>query len=169
MLVEGRPIQIHPLVCAAYNADFDGDQMAIHVPLSAEAQAEARVLMLSANNILNPKDGRPVTTPTQDMVLGCYYLTLEQEGGTEPKKRFMDFNEAIMAWETGCLALHEPIVVRNEGEYLTTTVGRVMFNEKLPPELRFINRVINRRELGQIVSRCYAAWPCRYGRDAGLV
>jgi DNA-directed RNA polymerase subunit beta' len=155
VLVEGRAIQIHPLVCAAYNADFDGDQMAIHVPLSAEAQAEARVLMLSANNILNPKDGRPVTTPTQDMVLGCYYLTLEQEGGTEPKKRFMDFNEAIMAWETGCLALHEPIVVRNEGEYLTTTVGRVMFNEKLPPELRFINRVINRRELGQIVARCY--------------
>ena len=102
------------------------------------------------------------------MVLGCYYLTLEQEGGTEPKKRFMDFNEAIMAWETGCLALHEPIVVRNEGEYLTTTVGRVMFNEKLPPELRFINRVINRRELEPDCSSLLPlAWQCRYGRDAG--
>ena len=101
VLVEGRAIQIHPLVCVAYNADFDGDQMAVHVPLSAEAQAEARLLMLAAQNILNPKDGRPVVTPTQDMVLGCYYLTLEKDGARGEGRVYIDPEEAISAYELG--------------------------------------------------------------------
>jgi DNA-directed RNA polymerase subunit beta' len=149
VLVEGRAIQIHPLVCAAYNADFDGDQMAVHVPLSAEAQAEARLLMLSAHNILNPKDGRPVTTPTQDMVLGCYYLTLEKEGVIGEGKVFPDPEEAITAFELGYLDLHARILIRAAGfkgrdfvrrkKYLLTTVGKVIFNEVFPKDFPYMN------------------------------
>ncbi|HED23497.1 MAG TPA: DNA-directed RNA polymerase subunit beta' [Firmicutes bacterium] len=149
VLVEGRAIQIHPLVCAAYNADFDGDQMAVHVPLSAEAQAEARLLMLSAHNILNPKEGRPVTTPTQDMVLGCYYLTLEKEGVKGEGKVFSDPEEAVTAYDLGYLDLHARIFVRASSfkgrdfvrrkKYLLTTVGKLIFNEAFPKDFPFIN------------------------------
>jgi DNA-directed RNA polymerase subunit beta' len=149
VLVEGRAIQIHPLVCAAYNADFDGDQMAVHVPLSAEAQAEARILMLSAQNILNPKDGRPVTTPTQDMVLGCYYLTLEKDGVQGAGKVFVDPEEAVINYNLGFLDLHARILVRASGfkgrdfarrkKYLLTTVGKIMFNEVFPLDFPYIN------------------------------
>ncbi|MCL1790286.1 MAG: DNA-directed RNA polymerase subunit beta', partial [Peptococcaceae bacterium] len=130
ILVEGRALQIHPLVCTAYNADFDGDQMAVHVPLSAEAQAEARLLMLSAHNILNPKDGRPVASPTKDMILGCYYLTLEQENVAGSGKIFKDSVEARLAYDSGAIHLHAKIFVRQEdGTRLETTVGRIIFNE----------------------------------------
>src|SRR5690554_6797449 len=112
VLVEGRAIQIHPLVCTAYNADFDGDQMAVHLPLSAEAQAEARLLMLSINNILKPQDGKPVTTPTQDMVLGSYYLTIERPGEKGEGKYFSSPEEAILAYEMGKVGLHAIINVR---------------------------------------------------------
>jgi len=149
VLVEGRAIQIHPLVCAAYNADFDGDQMAVHVPLSAEAQAEARLLMLSAHNILNPKEGKPVTTPTQDMVLGCYYLTYEKTGAKGEGKVFPDPEEAVTAYELGYLNLQARIFVRAGGfkgsefvrrkKYLLTTVGKIIFNEVFPKDFPFMN------------------------------
>ncbi len=112
MLVEGRAIRLHPLVCTAYNADFDGDQMAVHVPLSAEAQAEARILMLAAQNILNPKDGKPVVTPSQDMVLGNYYLTMETHGAIGEGMIFKDTNEAIIAYRNGYVHFHSRIAVR---------------------------------------------------------
>ena len=149
VLVEGRAIQIHPLVCAAYNADFDGDQMAVHVPLSAEAQAEARLLMLSAHNILNPKDGKPVTTPTQDMVLGCYYLTFEKSGAKGEGKVFPDPEEAVTAYNLGYIDLHARIFIKAGGfksrdfvrrkKYLLTTVGKVIFNEVFPSDFPYMN------------------------------
>ena len=125
VLVSGKAIQIHPMVCTAYNADFDGDQMAVHVPLSAEAQAEARLLMMSSNNILNPKDGRPVAIPTQDMVLGCYYLTTEKNDAPGQGKCFKDPEEAVMAYNNDAISLHARIKVRIPGLGLVeTTVGR---------------------------------------------
>lgn len=136
VLVEGRAIQLHPLVCSAFNADFDGDQMAVHVPLSVEAQAEARMLMLASNNILLPATGKPVITPTQDMVLGIYYLTIEKAGSDDPKQcrgagmRFVSLGDARSAYEAGILDLHAKIHVRDvNGETLTTTPGRILFNE----------------------------------------
>ena len=150
-LVEGRAIRLHPLVCTAYNADFDGDQMAVHVPLSAEAQAEARLLMLAAQNILNPRDGKPVVTPSQDMVLGNYYLTLEREGATGEGMIFKDINEALLAYQNGYVHLHTRIAVhagslKNETftdeqrkKLLLTTVGKLVFNEILPPSFPYIN------------------------------
>ncbi len=155
VLVEGRAIQIHPMVCTAYNADFDGDQMAVHVPLSAEAQAEARLLMLSAHNILNPKDGRPVAVPTQDMVLGCYYLTMEKEGVLGEDKVFRDKEEAIMAHQNNALSLHARIKVRYKGEMLETTVGRLIFNEVIPARLGYKNLVADKKALSKIVDECY--------------
>ena len=155
VLVEGRAIQVHPLVCTAYNADFDGDQMAVHVPLSAEAQAEARILMLSSNNILNPKDGAPVVTPTQDMVLGCYYLTLERKGAAGEGHTFSSPDEAMMAYELGQVALQAKVNVRMDGERRETTVGRIIFNDRLPEPLRFVNHVVDKKGLGRIVARCY--------------
>ncbi|MGE5591946.1 MAG: DNA-directed RNA polymerase subunit beta' [Bacillota bacterium] len=155
VLVEGRAIQIHPLVCTAYNADFDGDQMAVHVPLSAEAQAEARILMLSSQNILNPKDGSPVVTPTQDMVLGIYYLTQQRPGARGEGKFFANTSEAIMAYQTGVIGLQALIKVRYEGKMLETTVGRLLLNERLPEELRYINQVVDKKGLGKIVGTCY--------------
>ncbi|GAB6934002.1 DNA-directed RNA polymerase subunit beta' [Calditerricola satsumensis] len=153
VLVEGRAIKLHPLVCTAYNADFDGDQMAVHVPLSAEAQAEARILMLATNNILNPKDGKPVVTPTQDMVLGTYYLTIEKEGAKGEGKVFASADEAIHAYQMGHIALHAKIAVPAKGlkkaketftdrqweALMVTTVGKIIFNEVFPPEFPFIN------------------------------
>ncbi|WP_400164675.1 DNA-directed RNA polymerase subunit beta' [Brevibacillus sp. TJ4] len=151
VLVEGRAIRLHPLVCTAYNADFDGDQMAVHVPLSAEAQAEARILMLAAQNILNPKDGKPVVTPSQDMVLGSYYLTLEREGDKGEGTVYRDPHDAIAAYQQGYVTLHTRIALpakslnktsftdRQQNALLVTTVGKVIFNEIFPPELPFIN------------------------------
>ena len=156
ILVEGRAIKIHPLVCTAYNADFDGDQMAVHVPLSAEAQAEARILMLSVHNILNPKDGRPVVTPTQDMVLGCYYLTIEREGAAGEGMIVTGIDEALRAYQERLLSLHAKIQVRmpDQGR-MQTTLGRLIFNEKLPPELGYQNRVVGRKELSSLVAETY--------------
>ena len=150
-LVEGRAIRLHPLVCTAYNADFDGDQMAVHVPLSAEAQAEARLLMLAAQNILNPKDGKPVVTPSQDMVLGNYYLTLEREGAVGEGMVFNDTNEALLAYQNGYVHLHTRVAVHasslknqtfteeQNNMLLMTTVGKLVFNEILPESFPYIN------------------------------
>ena len=149
VLVDGKAIQIHPLVCAAFNADFDGDQMAVHLPLSAEAQAEARVLMLSANNILSPATGRPITVPTQDMVFGIYYLTMEVEGRAGEGKVFRHVYEIEQANEAGDLDLHARIILRRptlDGyEEITTTPGRVIFNEALPEGFRFVNTLIGKK------------------------
>lgn len=155
ILVEGRALQIHPLVCTAYNADFDGDQMAVHVPLSAEAQSEARLLMLSAHNILNPKDGRPVATPTQDMVLGSYYLTMERPGAFGEGKIFKDYDEAVLAYETKEVHLQANIKVRRNGGLLETTVGRLIFNSVIPPQIGYFNEVVGKKGLADIVAKTY--------------
>ena len=155
-LVEGKAIQIHPMVCTAYNADFDGDQMAVHVPLSAEAQSEARLLMLSANNILNPKDGGPVTIPTQDMVLGIYYLTVDLPDAKGEGKAFRDREEAIMAYYNGIVDLHAMIKVRMEDKsLLETTLGRVIFNEVIPEAIGYVNQTADKKVLSRIVNECY--------------
>ncbi|MGA1036166.1 MAG: DNA-directed RNA polymerase subunit beta', partial [Ilumatobacteraceae bacterium] len=156
VLVEGKALQIHPLVCTAFNADFDGDQMAIHVPLSAEAQAEARVLMLSANNILSPQSGRPIVTPTQDMVIGAFYLTEHIAGAAGEGRAFRHLWEAIKAYDQGFLDLHAEIQMRPAGgEAYSSTLGRVLFEEALPEDYtsRFghIDSVLRKRELGIIV------------------
>ncbi len=173
VLVEGKAIQIHPLVCHAFNADFDGDQMAVHLPLSAEAQAEARILMLSANNILSPAHGKPLVTPTQDMVLGGYYLTycehdlgaVEAESLDPRPRRFGSEEEVILAWESKQVGLQDPIEYRRAGEVLLTTPGRVIFNEEVsrslaqavgerydPSEQPFINRTLAKRETNDFIS-----------------
>jgi DNA-directed RNA polymerase subunit beta' len=171
ILVEGKAIQIHPLVCTAFNADFDGDQMAVHLPLSAEAQAEARILMLSSNNILSPAHGRPIAVPTQDMVLGIYYLTYEQEGATGEGKIFGSAAEAVMALDFHEVDLQAKIKIRLEGKDVPwaigvtedgetiakpfeTTVGRVIFNEALPNDYTFKNQTIHKRELQDIIDDC---------------
>ena len=220
ILVEGRALRLHPLVCTAYNADFDGDQMAIHVPLSAEAQAEARILMLSANNLLRPQDGHPVTVPTQDMILGSYYLTMMRIGSAEkgaerlviddpgdtgfepntiqdgdaiyeanlkakqegtkpctykPTLMYRDSNEAIMAYNEGDVGLHAPIRLRvtktidgvETKKIITTTVGRIIFNEPIPQDLGYVDRTdpehafdheisfqVGKKQLGDIIDRC---------------
>ena len=145
VLVEGKALKLHPLVCTAYNADFDGDQMAVHVPLSAEAQAEARFLMLAANNLLKPSDGKPVAVPTQDMVLGSYYLTLVKTEEPGTNKVFRDKNEAIMAYNDNVVGLHAPIRVRlsdgkGNSKLVWCTVGFLLFNEAIPQDLGFVNR-----------------------------
>ena len=156
VLVEGRALRLHPLVCTAYNADFDGDQMAIHVPLSAEAQAEARILMLAANNILNPKDGKPVTTPTQDMILGSYYLTIDRDGALGEGKTFKDDTEALLAYDAGAVHLQAKVLIRQpDGSRLETTVGRVIFNNVIPKEVGYVNETVGKKGLGKIVAKCY--------------
>ncbi|MCO1602644.1 DNA-directed RNA polymerase subunit beta' [Desulfosporosinus nitroreducens] len=155
ILVEGKALQIHPLVCTAYNADFDGDQMAVHVPLSAEAQSEARLLMLSAHNILNPKDGRPVATPTQDMVLGSYYLTMDRPGAFGEGKIFKDYDEAVFAYDSKAVHLQASIKVRRGGELLETTVGRLIFNSVIPPQIGYFNEVVGKKGLADIVAKTY--------------
>ncbi|MGE5577734.1 MAG: DNA-directed RNA polymerase subunit beta', partial [Syntrophothermus sp.] len=155
VLVEGKAIQIHPLVCTAYNADFDGDQMAVHVPLSAEAQAEARLLMLSAHNILSPAHGRPVATPTQDMVIGCYYLTMVRPGAKGEGKYFANSQEVQMAYDEGIVELHALIKVRHKGQLLETTPGRLFFNEAIPVDLGYMNEVVDKKKLAKIVEQCY--------------
>ena len=187
VLVEGKAIRIHPLVCAAFNADFDGDQMAVHLPLSSEAQAEARVLMLSANNVLSPAHGRPLVTPTQDMVIGSYYLTAEGEGLTGEGKVFRDINDLQWAWETGAVHLHARIQYRSPeypelietpangvaATWHTTTPGRVFFNAALPGHeieplevgghranmIMFVNQQVGKSELGTIVDDLARGYP----------
>ena len=175
VLVEGRAIKLHPLVCTAFNADFDGDQMPVHVPLSAEAQAEARFLMLSANNLLKPMDGKAVAVPSQDMILGSYYLTMEKDGEPGEGNCYRDFNEAMCAYQNGVLGLHAKIRVRVfkeiDGEMksaiIETTLGRLIYNRPLPQNLGFVDRskpenqfklevefVIKKKQLGQIIDRC---------------
>ena len=175
VLIEGKAIKLHPLVCTAFNADFDGDQMPVHVPLSAEAQAEARFLMLATNNLLKPSDGRPVTVPTQDMVLGSYYLTLVRPGETGEGKAFRDVDEAKMAYEDDVIGLHALIKIRMTKEFegkpvtkiVETTIGRVIFNEAIPQDLGFVDRtkeenlfvpeadfLVNKKMLGKIVAKC---------------
>ncbi|MCX5972012.1 MAG: DNA-directed RNA polymerase subunit beta' [Chloroflexi bacterium] len=166
VLVEGSAIRIHPLVCTAFNADFDGDQMAVHVPLSEAAQQEARELMLSSNNLLSPADGTPIVSPTQDMVLGCFYLTQETTLADGAKRRrFSDETEALLAYDLGQLAIHAPIDVvakvwDEKSEQLVeqrieTTIGRVKFNEILPDRLRFVNRSLARADLRELISRSF--------------
>ena len=157
VLVEGKAIQIHPLVCTAFNADFDGDQMAVHLPLSSEAQAESRILMLSAHNILSPAHGRPITTPTQDMVLGASYLTVVKEGEKGEGKFFSSLDEAAMAYEFGEVNLHAPVKVRIRKKGRTpklydTSVGRAIFNAALPDDYPYVNEAINKNNLQHIVT-----------------
>ena len=155
MLVEGEAIKIHPLVCAAFNADFDGDQMAVHVPLSPEAQLEARLLMWAPYNVLSPANGTPVAAPSQDIVIGCYYLTREKPGQKGEGMTFADMDEVRAAYDADEVGLLAKIKMRWNGERIETTVGRVLFNEILPPQLRFINQEMNKRELTRLVSQCY--------------
>ncbi|UZT81336.1 DNA-directed RNA polymerase subunit beta' [Caproicibacterium sp. BJN0003] len=175
VLVEGRAMKLHPLACTAYNADFDGDQMAVHLPLSSEAQAEARFLMLAAGNLLKPSDGRPVTVPTQDMVLGSYWLTLDRDGEKGEGKIFKDIDEAIMAYDNKVIDLHAQIKVRRSVVYheetitglVDTTVGKIIFNRPIPQDLGFIDRtkrenalkfeidfLVGKKQLGNIIERC---------------
>ena len=173
-LIEGKAIQIHPLVCTAFNADFDGDQMAVHLPLSAEAQAEARILMLSTNNILKPADGRPVTMPTQDMIIGHYFLTLEQPNAIGEGRAFSSVAEALMAYDKGELAVGArckiclsadvtgpaDVRVREDGSFIMeTTLGRALFNEALPADFGFVNEEVGKKRLGQIVNELAERYP----------
>ncbi len=175
VLVEGRAIKLHPLSCTAFNADFDGDQMAVHVPLSAEAQAEARLLMLAANNLLKPSDGQPVVVPTQDMILGSYYLTMDKDGEPGEGKVFSTVEEAVMAYDEGYIGLHSKIKVRFtkeiDGEQVSklvdTTLGKIIFNNPIPQDLGFVDRsdpenafklevdfLVTKKTLGKIIDRC---------------
>jgi DNA-directed RNA polymerase subunit beta' len=155
VLVEGKAIRIHPLVCGAFNADFDGDQMAVHVPLSYEAQLEARTLMLSAHNILSPASGNPLATPSQDMVIGIYYLTMARVGAKGEDKAFTGPDEVLIAHQTGEIDLHAKIRMRWEGEIMRTTTGRVILNEIVPVPLRFVNEVLDKRSTERLVSKCF--------------
>ncbi|MDR0946450.1 MAG: DNA-directed RNA polymerase subunit beta' [Ruminococcus sp.] len=175
VLVEGKALKLHPLVCTAYNADFDGDQMAVHLPLSVEAQAEARFLMLAANNLLKPSDGRPVCVPTQDMVLGSYYLTMDKAGEPGEGKHFRDDKEALMAYEAGVISVHAKIFVRfskpvNDKivtKIIHTTIGKLIFNENIPQNLGYVDRsnpenlfrpevdfLVKKGKLSDIIERC---------------
>jgi DNA-directed RNA polymerase subunit beta' len=160
-LVEGKAIQIHPLVCTAFNADFDGDQMAVHLPLSAEAQAEARILMLSSNNILSPANGRPITSPTQDMVLGLYHLTMSREGELGEGRAFSSISEAIMAHDQHSVSLQAKIKIRlnHSTETIETTLGRALFNEALPADFPFVDLDVTKKQLGDIVDRLAEFYP----------
>lgn len=157
VLVEGKAIRLHPLVCAAFNADFDGDQMAVHVPLSVEAQIEARVLMMSTNNILSPASGKPIIVPTQDMVLGIYYLTREKSQSKGAGKIFASPAELRSAYDHQAVDLHAPVKVRMQGKIFDTTVGRVILSEIMPDKISFdiINRVMDKKAIGQLVDTCY--------------
>ncbi len=172
-LIEGKAIQIHPLVCTAFNADFDGDQMAVHLPLSAEAQAEARILMLSTNNILKPADGRPVTMPTQDMIIGMYFLTMQRDGALGEGRLFASVAEALMAFDRGELSAQAKIKIRltdivppagfevraNGSILLETTLGRALFNEALPEDYPYADYEVGKKQLGQIVNDLAERYP----------
>lgn len=160
-LVEGKAIQLHPLVCTAFNADFDGDQMAVHVPLGFEAQLEAMLLMLSAHNIISPQSGDPITVPSQDMVLGCYYLTKMRPGAKGEGKIFYSPEEVIVANNNGAVELHSKIKVRTHGGIVETTVGRVILNQITPIEMGYVDSLLTKKELSRLISECF--------RKAGLV
>jgi len=155
VLVEGKAIQIHPLVCAAFNADFDGDQMAVHVPLSQPAQKEAGELMISSNNLLKPSAGEPIVTPTQDMVLGCYYLTKLTKGRKGEGMMFSGVDEAMLAYRLGHVDLQAPVIGRFKDSLKETTVGRMIFNSFIPDEIGYMNETIGKKQLGELVSECY--------------
>ncbi|MEE9189608.1 MAG: DNA-directed RNA polymerase subunit beta', partial [Candidatus Neomarinimicrobiota bacterium] len=156
VLVDGKAIKIHPLVCTAFNADFDGDQMAVHVPISAQAQMEARILMLSSHNILHPANGKPIAIPSQDMVLGCYYLTQSKDGDIGEGKILGSFEEVALAYENKAVGLHAKINVRHKGQwYKDTTVGRVLFNAIMPDEMDYVDAVISKKVLGKIVNQSF--------------
>ncbi len=155
VLVEGKAIQIHPLVCAAFNADFDGDQMAVHVPLSQQAQIEAHEIMVSANNLLKPSAGEPIITPTQDMVLGCYYLTKMTPGKKGEGSKYSDTNEAMIAYQLGYVDLQSPIIARINGDMKETTIGRIIFNSLIPEQLGFINETIGKKQLTGLVAESF--------------
>jgi len=157
VLIEGKAIQLHPLVCTAFNADFDGDQMAVHVPLSVEAQLETRVLMMSTNNILSPANGKPIIVPTQDIVLGCYYMTRERPGVHGVGMRFAGIEEASAAYDHGAVHLQAAIECRIGGEMVKTTVGRVLLYDIVPKELPFklVNKVMDKKALGALIDACY--------------
>src|SRR5712692_7974104 len=162
VLVEGKAIRIHPMVCTAFNADFDGDQMAVHVPLSYDAQLEARILMLSSHNILSPSNGSPIVHPTQDQVLGCYYLTKSKSGDLGEGKAFSSSDEVIVAYNSGVIGLHTRIKVRVNGKIIETTTGRVLFNQIVPSDLGFINELLNKKRLVQIISTAFrTVWNLR--------
>jgi DNA-directed RNA polymerase subunit beta' len=169
-LIEGKAIQIHPLVCTAFNADFDGDQMAVHVPLSAEAQAEARILMLSSNNILSPASGKPITTPTQDMVLGIYHLTGHADKGVGEGRAFTGVAEAVMAFDLNELGLQSLVKIRlnnvvvdgtayGESVIVETTIGRALFNDALPADYKFVNTVVDKKKLSEIINDLAERYP----------
>jgi DNA-directed RNA polymerase subunit beta' len=155
VLVEGKAIRLHPLACAAFNADFDGDQMAVHLPLSYEAQLEARTLMLSAHNILSPANGKPLTVPSQDMVIGIYFLTMAKVGARGEGKAFYSMDEAMIAYQAGAVELHAKIKLRYDGELINTTVGRVLFNDIIPKSVRYKNDVMDRKVLGALVAESF--------------
>ena len=155
VLIEGKAIQIHPLVCAAFNADFDGDQMAVHVPLSFYAQIETKILMLSSHNILSPAHGRPLAIPSQDIVLGIYYLTKRRTGVMGEGMSFSSPEEVLIAFNDGRVALHAPIKVRFKGEMVETTVGRIVFNDILPEELRIVNVLLTKKAIEELVAQAY--------------
>ncbi len=167
MLIEGKAIQLHPLVCSAFNADFDGDQMAVHVPLSIEAQIEARVLMMSTNNILSPATGRPMIGPTQDIVLGCYYMSRERPGSPGEGLLFSSPDEVRIAFDAGELHIHAAIRVRMNGELVDTTCGRILMREVVPKEIpfEFINQVMDKKALGELIDQCYR----RLGNKATVI
>jgi DNA-directed RNA polymerase subunit beta' len=157
ILIEGKAIQLHPLVCTAFNADFDGDQMAVHIPLSIEAQAEARILMMSTNNILSPAHGDPIIVPSQDIVLGIYYMTRERPSARGESRTFSSPEEVRSAYDAGQADLHARILVRLNGDRVETTVGRVLLSEVLPGDIPFsaINKVMNKKSLAQLIDLCY--------------
>jgi len=167
LLIDGKAIQLHPLVCAAFNADFDGDQMAVHVPLSVEAQIEARVLMMSTNNILSPATGRPVIGPTQDIVLGCYYMTRQRPGVQGEGMQFATEQEVLVAYNAEVLDIHASIGVRIDGEMVETTTGRILLHEIVPQEIpfEFINQVMDKKALGELIDQCYR----RMGNKATVI
>jgi DNA-directed RNA polymerase subunit beta' len=157
VLIDGKAIQLHPLVCAAFNADFDGDQMAVHVPLSVESQIEARVLMMSTNNILSPATGRPIIGPTQDIVLGCYYMTQQRTGSRGEGRRFANASEVRIAYDAGEVDLHAAVKVRVDGQMVDTTPGRMALREIVPDEIPFeiINMVMEKKALGELIDQAY--------------
>ena len=167
VLIDGKAIQLHPLVCKAFNADFDGDQMAVHLPLSVEAQIEARVLMMSTNNILSPATGRPIIDPSQDIVLGCYYMTRERPGVAGEGRSFASPDEVRVAYDAGALDIHAGIKVRLDGQMVETTTGRILLSDVVPPEIPYeiINHVMDKKALGELIDQAYR----RLGNKATVI
>jgi DNA-directed RNA polymerase subunit beta' len=151
-LVDGKAIQLHPLTCTAFNADFDGDQMAVHLPITEKAQEEAKEFMVTSKNLLAPSSGEPIVTPSQDMILGCYYMTSIKEGAIGTGKIFSNFTDLSNAYDAGVVELKSLIKVRFNGEIIETSYGRVLFNEIVPEGIGFINETLRKKTLGKILS-----------------